>query len=584
MRLIVALALLLVLPATAFGAEVVRDGRASVRAEGRDGRVCLTFFDGAAQFAETCRRPPYSTFRAIAVSGSDDRLGVAVDGSVAAIEVNERRFPTVAADGFDARFAIVRARGSSPILRFYDESGTLVGAWQRSGGFDALPRGVAVRKAGGVRVVAYRGRQLRPDPLEIDRVVRDSCVDFQRLGHHTAMCLDLSAGAHVVSVVLPPCGHAPGLIGGLVPAVTQRIFAVLGNGEVRRTGILPLPPRYGTHAFLLPLPEGQAIRRVTVFDDAGDVLTREPFRAEPPRRHCLKRGGGELVHDHSVALHAPRSPGASQVAATDGQHQLVVADANNPPGLCVGVGVLLPCERPSPDPEANTVFRQDGAVAAVLGPEVASVDLQLTDGTTFPMATTTGAGYTGRYAGRLRFLIATVPRGTVRGAVLRDPDGHELASGPVVVADPQVVGRRRLAGLRVAALQEAGDVDATARPRLCVRLQGVRLGDLELLRDKLLCDDRGRDAPMLALAPCGQPRSALVGVIPRSARGLRVRLSDGRVMRPLLAKLARALLWIARPPRGAGVTAVVYRRHRVALRLPPRARQCGYVGEHRLSG
>jgi hypothetical protein len=145
-----------------------------------------------------------------------------------------------------------------------------------------------------------------------------------------------------------------------------------------------------------------------------------------------------------------------------------------------------------------------------------------------------------------------------------------------------VVGRRVLSGLTVAALREAGDVDATARPRLCVRLEGVSLGDLELQRDKLLCDNRTGDAPFLALTPCDRTRSALVGVIPRSARDIRVRLDDGRVVRPLLAKLGRALLWIARPPRRAGVTAVTYRRGRVALRLPPRARQCGYAGVHTL--
>jgi hypothetical protein len=115
-------------------------------------------------------------------------------------------------------------------------------------------------------------------------------------------------------------------------------------------------------------------------------------------------------------------------------------------------------------------------------------------------------------------------------------------------------------------------------------LDGVNLGDLELLRDQLLCDDRTDDAPVLALAPCDRPRSGLVGVIPRSARGIRVRLDDGRVTRPLLAKLGRALLWVARPPRRAAVTGVIYRRHRVALHLPPRSRQCGYVGGHALSG
>jgi hypothetical protein len=587
MRLFGSLALLLVMAPAAHGAEVARNGRASLRAEHRHGGICLTFFHGRAQFGESCRRTPYSTFRAIEVAGSDNRFGVAADSSVATIEVNGRSFATSAADGFDTSFAIIRAHGPSPILRFRDASGDLIGAWQRSGGFDALPRGEAVHRADAVRLLAYRARELRPDPLEIDRIVRDSCVDFQRFRYHTALCLDLSGEPHVTPVVVPPCRHAPGLLGGMVPAVTQRVVVVLGNGDRRRTDVLPLPPRYGTQSFLLPLPDGQAIQRVTAYDDAGQVVARKAVMAEPPPPHCPAAGGGELTSDTSVEFDAPRSPGGGQVAAADGEHRLVVADAGDPQGLCAGVDVMpvhSACRRPSPDPAANTVFRQDGAVAGVLGNEVASVDLLLTDGTTRTVPTTAGEDYTGRYAGRLRFFLAVVPRGVVRRAVLRDTAGHRLAAGPVRVADPKVVGRRTLAGLRVAALEAAGGIDAQARPRLCVRLEGVSLGELARLRDQLLCDDRARDAQALALAPCDRPRSALVGVIPRSARDIRVRLADGRVVRPLLAKLGRALLWIARPPRRAAVAAVVYRHHRIPLRLPPRARQCGYAGGHELSG
>jgi hypothetical protein len=586
MRLIAALALLLVTAPVASGDEVARDDRGSLRVEHRRGDLCLTFFHNRARFGESCGPTPYSTFRAVAVSGSNDRFGVAVDDGVAEIEVNKRSYATASAVGFEARFAIIRARGPSPILRFRDATGALVGAWQEAGGFDALPRGVAVRRARGVLVRVYRGRELRPDPLEIDRVVRNSCIDFQRLGHHTAMCVDVSAQPHVASVVLPPCRRAQGLIGGMVPAATQRVVAVLGNGDRRSTDILPLPPRYGTHSFLLPLPGGQAIRRLTAYDDAGQLVAREPVSAPPPRRDCPEPGGGELVADTAVAFDGLRPPGVSQVAATDGEHRLVVADAADPHGLCAGVDVMpvrSPCGRPSADPAANRVFRQGGAVAGVLGNEVASVDLELTDDTTLAVPTTAGEGYTGRYAGRLRFLVATVPRGVVRRAVLRDTAGHQVAAGRVRVADPEVVGRRTLAGLRVAALQDAGDVDAGSRPRLCVRLEGVGLGGLERLRDGLLCDDSARDAPMLALAPCDRSTSALVGVIPRSARGIRVRLADGRVTRPLLAKLGRSLLWIARPPRRAAVAAVVYRHDRIAFRLPPRARQCGYVGGRELA-
>jgi hypothetical protein len=283
-----------------------------------------------------------------------------------------------------------------------------------------------------------------------------------------------------------------------------------------------------------------------------------------------------------------RPAGGAQVAAEDGRHRLLVADAVNPHGLCGGVDALtgrFPCGPPSPDPLVNNVTRQGGAVTGTLGPEVASVDLRLTDGTTRSVPTTTGPAYTGRYAGHVRFFIATVPRGTVATAVLRDAGGHELAAGPVFVADePKLVGRGRLAGLGVTALRVPGVIDTAARSQLCVRLAGVDLGGLELLLDPILCVHRRYSAPVVAAAPCDHRRSALVGVVPRGSHALRVQLADGRTVRPLLAKLGRALLWIARPPRGGRVTGVRYRHHTVPLRLPPRDRQCGYVGVHTLNG
>jgi hypothetical protein len=416
-------------------------------------------------------------------------------------------------------------------------------------------------------------------------VISEACVELVRGRSSYGTCVGSGSGRILVDLV-PPCRSAPAVLGGVVPAAADRVSVVLGNGRRLRGPTYTLPARFGARAFALAVPTGQAIRSVTADGEQGEVVATEKVRREPVRADCPFGGSGSTLSDDIGAIGRQRPAGAPQVAATDGDHRLLVADQRGGSGMCIGIDLLperFPCGPVTPDPQLATVFRQGGAVAAILGSEVAYVDLRLTDGTTRRVPTVPGERYTGRYAGQVRFLVAAVPR--VREAILRDAAGHELTRDLVYVADePQVVGRGRLAGLGVTALRQPGIFDAVARSQLCVRLEGVSLGGLELLGDPILCEHRRSTAPVVALAPCGRPRSALVGVIPRSARGLRVQLADGRTVRPLLAKLGGALLWIARPPRRGRVIAVRYRHHRVPLRLPPRARQCGYVGVGPLSG
>jgi hypothetical protein len=578
-RFAAAVALVLALAPAAGAAEVAREGAVSLHAEVRRGELCLTIFHRARQFGEECGDPPYSAFRVIEVPGPGNTFGLAVAPSVSEVEVAVHRRPsTASAEGFDARFAIVHMRPVH-ILRLFDSAGVMIGANVSAEPLET--RRVTVARAGGARLMGYRSDQLVPDPIELDRTFTEACVELVRDRSSLGTCVYSGLG-RIRTRLLPACRSAPAVLGGVVPAAADSVVVVLGDGRRLRARTHMLPLIVAARAFALPVPSGQAIRSVTVDGEQGEVVATAAVRHEPAGALCPPTGSRSTVFEDSADLIAQRPAGALQAAATDGGHRLLVADARGERGMCSGIDALpdrLPCGPVTPDPELAAVFRQGGAVAAILGREVASVDLRLTDGSLRRVPTGAGERYTGRYAGHarfgryagdVRFFVAAVPRGTVREAILRDAGGHELARHAVSVRDdPQVAGRRRLAGLRVTALRQPGLVDTELRPELCVHLDGVRLGDLELPGDPFLCERRRADAPLVVTAPCRRARSALVGVA-RPGRVPRVVLADGRVIRPLVAKLGRARLWVARPPRRAAV--------RRPVRLPPRSEQCGYAG------
>src|SRR3712207_337875 len=126
-RLLAAVALLLAIAPAARAAEVARDGDVSVHAVERRGELCLTVYEGAERYDEACAAPPYSAFRFLAASVPEDRFAMAVAPRVAEVDVGGVRYPTVAAEGFDLRFAIGR-NAAAPFVRMYDGAGAAIGA------------------------------------------------------------------------------------------------------------------------------------------------------------------------------------------------------------------------------------------------------------------------------------------------------------------------------------------------------------------------------------------------------------------------------------------------------------------------
>ena len=579
MRVLVVVLFSLLLAPAARAAEVARSGDVSLGATHERGdRICIVTFAARAQTGETCGRTPYTGFRVIDVSGSDDWYGLAVDERTAAVEVDGRRFAAHVAAGFDARFVLLRLPRPRPVLRLLAANGTVIGAVQQLATDDLRFPSHNVLRIAGARVAVAPDRELRATPLRYDRVVAQRCVRLLRGRSVTASCLDLPATDEIRSVTLPPCGALPGLLAGIAPASARTVAVTLGSGRVLRAGT---HPALGVRAYALALPGGEAIRGARAADRAGVVVATERLLRAPLRAHCLGPNSAEfssfdLGLGFLAGLHAA---GPEQVAAEAGGHRLLVADANDPSALCAGLDRItrvLGCGPPSLDPELAIVTRQGAFLAGIFGPDVARVDLRLADDTVQQVATTSAPGYTGRFAGRLRFLFVAQPD-RVRRAVLRDAAGHVLNRSEVLLSSPDLaVTHRRLAGVGITARHLEFGTDTQRRAGLCAEPVGLSFADVGLPPARLLCDWTAAGRPVLVLAGCERTRIAILGVVAPGVRP-RIILGDGRAFRPLIARLGGARLWIARPPRGAAVTRIVFGARHRSLALPPRAQQCGYL-------
>lgn len=202
--------------------------------------------------------------------------------------------------------------------------------------------------------------------------------------------------------------------------------------------------------------------------------------------------------------------------------------------------------------------RRDGAIGGVLAGEVTAIEIDLGDGEPRRVVTSAGDAYTGRYAGRVRFVLAEVPGARrIRRATGIAADGRRLRG--FVVPAPRVERLRRVGGLRA------------------VRYTLAPFGQqLTCLMDALaaLCPDDGDATTAAALVTCRPRRTIVLGALPRGERMPTVVLADGRRVRARTLRAGGLRLWLAVVPGGDGVRAI---RPDQPLRLPPANDQCGYA-------
>lgn len=580
----------LLLAAPAQGAVVARDGDTVLRAQRNGDELCLSL-KGTADFASrSCEPAPLSAFQPLFVSAFDGEtpIAAAVPSRAREVEVEGRRTPTVAAAGFRERFFIVDAAEPAALLRFYDESGALIAAARydepRFGGGQR----VVLRRA-GVRISARRDFELRPDPLRVDRTVPSTCLTI-RLEGSIGYCVtgrDLPALSLDVNRGCAP--DAPVISGTVAPAV-RRVELLLGSGRRIRLNTRPLPESFGDPARLVAdrLPRGEAVRSARGIAADGTPLGRSPLRSAPGGLRCENgRGVSSLTAFGFGGGGHQGAQGDGAVVRTAAGHRLHAGDGQAADTICVAFDRPRAGCLPAPvDSTFFTLARAGNAVGGVLAGDVATVTLELDRGRPLTVATTAGPAYAGRFAGRLRFLAAKVPRGRlVERAVARDADGRRLGRGFVFGAFTNEVVARIPPALTVRRL--GGGPEGSVRVGHCVRPNAARG-----LAAFLACRDR-RDAVAVAYASCAPRRLLLFGYLPRGVRAVDVELGDrsrvaARVVR-LGPEAGGGRVWTYVPDRDAAIRAVVYSdrpprpfprierpERRQPFVLPPVAGQCGY--------
>ena len=284
-----------------------------------------------------------------------------------------------------------------------------------------------------------------------------------------------------------------------------------------------------------------------------------------PRRGSF---GADAPYRPPAAAPGPEGPGQQVAAEADG-HRLLVRDAEAE-RLCVGLDSLRAdsgdCGLPPVDASLLVVEERAGMASAVVPADV--VRVRLPSGLEVP--TVPGDAYTGRYAGRVRFLLAAVPRGSTGTLRFYDAAGVLLGRGFITPVDPPPV----------------------AGPVTLARGRGWRLGAVNYghggcvaragqLGPEACFADFGRATSAYLSVSC-RPRVALLyGTLNRRTRGVAVRLRGGRRMRARVIRVPRRIgggrAFVLALPRRAEVRSITAGPERVSLTVLPAARQCGYV-------
>jgi hypothetical protein len=267
----------------------------------------------------------------------------------------------------------------------------------------------------------------------------------------------------------------------------------------------------------------------------------------------------------------------SELPPPPGPPRLLVADDGV--RVCFSIGRVArdgaDCRLPPLDVFESVILRRTTRagtlVAGVVPAAVARVRVRLSGGAAIVLPTTpTVAGYTGRYAGAVRFFTLALAR--PRRAV-----GVDLLAAN---------GRRLL--------QYPGP-DRTLTPEVTVlRAGGIRIGAGAFVGIPCVSVAGGNCRPLFGpaldvTAPCAPRRIVVMTVLDARSTGLEIRLRDGRTVRARVVRLpavaGRGRLAVAVLPAAPAPARVVLRRGRSRpplsrpFALPPAADQCGYAGD-----
>jgi hypothetical protein len=565
-------ALLLCAPAEA-ATTVARVGKLELRANERDGRICITLRGRGYYQGTRCGRIPRSPHRPLVIfpDAFVDHYAAAVAPSVRAAESESRRgvrkrYATFKARGFTSRFVLIPAPPSPKFVRFYGPTGRPLGIDGGLAGYITFDNETPVFEG----VEAHTEPLLWPAPDEPERLITVVCADVENGTGGSAACDD--RGATEIAV-LGEC-EKPDIVGGILADGVAGVRLTLGSGAELTMAPRTLPPPFGgRRAIAGHVPSGEAVRAAAALDGAGAVVARTVVGTEPNGQPCLGEAQGDSGFGGPLVPVAPPA-GAAAVAAAGG-HSLVVADHGQ--GLCVGLDRLRArvCAPPPFDSDRPRLLRRDRTVAGVLSRDAVRVTLKLDRGRDVAVPTTDGPAYTGAWAGDLRYFAAAVPADReVTGAIVHNRHG------------------------RIIGISRRGVVRRTTTRRVVVERDGVglaivrRTGDApcltafatELAPPPRYCISRNRGIPIdgpvypysaSIVVPCSPRRALAYGRMAAGHAPPRVRLANGQTVRSRRIALRGEDAWFAFLP-DAGVIGLRAGKQRVAVDLPAPSAQCGY--------
>ncbi len=599
-------------------AVVASDGGVQLVAGDVDGDLCLVVRPRESS-AEACEDAAIGIVVTGENPGSVIHVGAAVPASAMSIEVRRAgrlvgAAATVAGEAYKGtasdkvRFALARLAPGTPFdgLRVHarDGAGRLVAVLTSLDG-DLLLERLRLRRGRSGRVSwklnDERTSSLDPSVLDLAREKVKRCVELTLTSERPLLG---PTGQSICSGDAPldslgfdsdsararlqdRCSPDFRLVYGVVPASVRRVTVVLGDGRRRSAQTAAL--RGGLwRVYGLAIARRDAVRGVTI-PRAGASARYLRRAAAPLSVICAGPNDAALSSDDIFFPpldELPQVTPTGPVATIAGSPAIRVGDG---PGdtLCLAIGerpfTALGCAVVSP----NVGSDGPGAVDRPLDPmqfalalpvSVAAIRLSSTDRSVArTMSTIAGEAYTGRYAGRVRFVavavtdqreIARVELLDAAGAVLHE----EQSSGqvPFELADPRVLMARRVAGrIGRASLWQttlrAGDetrrclaLTAGPRPSGDDRCQAMR-SDRSVLLDASCASRR---LTVAVVAASGTRARADVGA--SSRRSLRLRNGVGLLTLPA-SKPLRALTLTRRG-----------RSRRVEIRAPAATRQCGW--------
>ncbi len=467
-RAVFAAVLVSLLPASAAAAprQVAKVGEFTLDASRSHGQLCIDLRRKRHLQGGTCGRVPRSAQRALRIDPDVgwNNYASAVPAAVRVAEVETPsgkriRHRTLGSRAFPAlRFVIIPApRGGVMFVRFYDAGGTLIGIDFGQAGYIGSDENVTQllgdHDAG---VSANTEPRLSPTPDQADRLRALACITLVNQHGGSGTCASQSEG--VVSLI-SAC-EAASMVGGIVPAGAATVRLILGTGAALDVPTAGLPPAFGgKRGFSATIPVGLAVRDVTALDASGQGLSRAALGVAPAGQPCGENDQGD---DHFDGPLIPLAPPAGAATVASG---VLVAD-QGAEALCVGVGALVAenCPPAPADSDEPVLVRAGDTVGGALSRDAARVTLRIDGGAHVTVATTDGAAYTGRWAGRLRFFAASVPAGRkVVGATIRNAAGTIIGESAKGVVEKRV-NRRALLD-RVQLIHETGRAAVRDRGR-----------------------------------------------------------------------------------------------------------------------